>query len=573
MKQSIKVFQNFQSVLQDFLEWNPQLFRELKGRLKSKNIIITAAISLITQLAIGLYFLGQLPEPISDPLAISSQYSRYCYGNRYLGPTICTTDLLNHWVINWQLLWLDLFITLSTISIFALLVVGTYMLIVDTVKEETRGTLNFIRLTPQSAANILLGKILGVPILLYIGILLILPLHLVAGLSARIPLDLIIGFDVVIVVSCAFFYSAALLWSLTNNGLAGFKPWFASGAVLLFLSVACISVSDSFGGLGNHTLDGFILLYPGTMLSYLIDNTFIPQEKIAFLTASQLGELRFYGQQLLTSANIGMGFVLFNYSLWTYWLWSTLKRRFHNPQSTLISKTQSYGLTACFVIVSLGFCLQTDNHHVLTDNFITLQCLLSLFFLGLIAALSPHRQALQDWSRYRHQERQKNNLLWKEMVFGEHSPSTVAIAINLLFTAAYITPSLFFFPLKDQTWGIFWGLLLSANIMLLYAVVAQLILTAKSQKRAIWATVVVASLAIAPPVSFGFAEIIPAYAPLPWLFTFLPATATEYATLSAIMLAVLGQWLAIALMSWQMTNKLRQAGASETKMLLSKLER
>ncbi len=573
MKQSIKVFQNSRFVLRDFLEWNPQLFRELKGRLKPKNILITAAISLIAQLVVGLYFLGQLPEPISDPLAVSSQYSRYCYGDIYLGSTACTTDLLNHWVINWQLLWLDLFIALSTISIFALLGVGTYMLIVDTVKEETRGTLNFIRLTPQSAASILLGKILGVPVLLYVGVLLTLPLHLVAGLSARIPLDLIIGFEVVVIASCAFFYSAALLWSLTNNGLAGFKPWFASGAVLLFLFVACIAVSDRFSGVNNNILDGFILLYPGTMLSYLIDNTFISPGKIAFLTASQLGELRFYGQQLLVPANIGMGFVLFNYSLWTYWLWSALKRRFHNPQSTLISKTQSYGLTACFVMITLGFCLQTDNHHVLSHNFRILQCLLFIFFLGLIAALSPHRQALQDWSRYRHQVRRKDNLLWKEMVIGENSPSTVAIAINLLFTTAYITPSLFFFPLKDQTWGIFWGLLLGANIMLLYAVVAQLILTAKSQKRAIWAAVTIASLVVIPPLGFGFAKIMPVYAPIPWLFTFLPTIATEYATIYPIALAVLGQWLAISIISWQMTNKLRQAGASETKTLLSQLER
>jgi hypothetical protein len=571
MKQSIKVFQNSRSILQG-LEWNPQLFRELKGRLKPKNIIITAAISTIAQSAIALYFLGQLPEPISDPLAVSSQYSHYCYGNVYLSSTVCTTDLLNHWVINWQLLWLDLFITLSTISIFALLVIGTYMLIVDTVKEETRGTLNFIRLTPQSGASILLGKILGVPILLYVGISLMFPLHLVAGLGARIPLDLIIGFDLAVVASCALFYSAALLWSLTDNGLAGFKPWFASGAVLLFLSIACVSLSDRFGGLDNNTLDGLLLFYPGTMLSYLIERTFLPEEKIAFLTASQLGELRFYGQQLLASTKVGMGFVLLNYGLWTYWLWSVLKRRFHNPQSTLISKTQSYGLTACFVIISLGFCLQTDDYHVLTDNFRILQCLLLIFFLGAIAALSPHRQALYDWSRYRHQVKGQDNLLWKEMVFGENSPSTVAIAINLLFTTAYITPSLFFFCLKDQTWGVFWGLLLGANIILLYAVVAQSILTAKSQKRAIWATATITSLVVAPPLCLGLAEIIPAYSPLPWLFTFLPAGATEYATLPAIALAILGQWLAIAVMSWQMTAKLRQAGASETKMLLSKVE-
>ncbi len=571
MKQSIKVFQNSRSILQNFLEWNPQLFREVKGRLKAKNFIIGAAISFISQLVISLSFLGQLPEPISNPLEVGLQYSRYCHGNRYGGNNLCETDLLNHWVINWQLLWLDLFITLSIISIFALLVVGTYMLIVDTVKEETRGTLNFIRLTPQSATNILLGKILGVPILLYVAILLALPLHLVAGLNAKIPLNLIISFDLVVVASCALFYSAALLWSLINVvGLAGFKPWLASGAVFFFLLVTNFTFLGNTWYLDNNLSDAIIFFYPGTILSYLVHASYIPTEKLSYLKVEELDNLFFYGQQLFSTASLGIGFVLFNYGLWTYWLWSALKRRFHNPQSTLLSKTQSYGLTACFVAVSLGFCLQTDHDRTLVDNFIGLQCLLLVFFLGLIAALSPHRQALQDWARYRHQIKKQGNILWKEMVFGENSPSSVAIALNLLFTTAYIVPSLFFFPVKDQTWGIFWGLLLSANIILFYAVVAQLILTLKSQKRAIWATAGIISLIVIPPLCLGFAEIMPRYAPGVWLFTFLPATATQYATLSTITISVLGQWLAIALVSLQMTNKLRQAGASETKMLLSK---
>lgn len=570
MKQSIKVFQNSRSILQNLLEWNPQLFRELKGRLKTKNIIIAAAISSIAQLLISLSFLGQLPEPISDPLEIGRQYSRYCYGDRYGSSTLCQTDLLNNWVINWQLLWLDLFITLSIFSIFALLVVGTYMLIVDTVKEESRGTLNFIRLTPQSATNVLVGKMLGVPILLYVAILLALPLHLVAGLSAKIPLSLIISFDLVVIASCAFFYSAALLWSLINVGLAGFKPWLASGAVFFFLLATNVAFIENSWYLDNNLSDALIFFYPGTILSYLVHASYISTQKLSYLMVEEVGDLFFYGQELFSKASIGIGFVLFNYGLWTYWLWSALKRRFHNPQNTLLSKTQSYGLTACFVAMSLGFCLQTDYYHTLVDNFMCLQCLLLVFFLGLIAALSPHRQALQDWARYRHQIKQKGNILWKEMVFGENSPSSVALAINLLLATAYIVPSLFLFSLEDKTWAIFWGLLLSANIILLYAVVAQLILTVKSQKRAIWATVGIASLIVVPPLSFGFAEIMPRYSPGVWLFTFLPATATEYATLSTIIISVLGQWLAIALVSLQMTNRLRQIGASETKMLLSK---
>jgi hypothetical protein len=75
-------------------------------------------------------------------------------------------------------------------------------------REERRGTLNFIRLSPQPAKTIFIGKIFGVPILLYLVCLLALPFHLGAGLLAGIPLSLILAFYGVLIASCAFFYHA-----------------------------------------------------------------------------------------------------------------------------------------------------------------------------------------------------------------------------------------------------------------------------------------------------------------------------------------------------------------------------
>jgi ABC-type Na+ efflux pump permease subunit len=83
---------------------------------------------------------------------------------------------------------------LSVIGIFALIVIGTYLLISDLAHEERRGTLNFIRLSPQSPENILVGKLLGVPILLYLVAVLAVPLHLWAGLAAQISLMRILSF-------------------------------------------------------------------------------------------------------------------------------------------------------------------------------------------------------------------------------------------------------------------------------------------------------------------------------------------------------------------------------------------
>ncbi|WP_306297024.1 ABC transporter ATP-binding protein [Nostoc sp. C052] len=78
----------------------------------------------------------------------------------------------------WRDSWENIFLTLSVIFIFTLLFTGTYLLISDLAKEETCGTLNFIRLSPQSETSILTGKLLGVPSLIYLTILVAVPLHL-----------------------------------------------------------------------------------------------------------------------------------------------------------------------------------------------------------------------------------------------------------------------------------------------------------------------------------------------------------------------------------------------------------
>ena len=57
--------------------WNPQLLRELKGRLKPRNILLASAISMLGQLAIFIYCQAQLPNSINR---IADVYSKYCTG-------------------------------------------------------------------------------------------------------------------------------------------------------------------------------------------------------------------------------------------------------------------------------------------------------------------------------------------------------------------------------------------------------------------------------------------------------------------------------------------------------------
>src|SRR4028118_1352066 len=181
-------------LLDEIGNWNPQLFREIKGRLNRSNMAIVSALSLSAQLLPFMYFSAML--------------------------------------------WLGIFTFLSIFSVLALLVAGTYMLVSDLDKEERRGTLNFIRLSPQSAKTIFLGKILGVPILLYLATILAVPLHLYAGLAAQIPLNEILCFYTAVAASCALFYSSAMLFGLTTSWLGGFQPWLASATVFVVFGIS-----------------------------------------------------------------------------------------------------------------------------------------------------------------------------------------------------------------------------------------------------------------------------------------------------------------------------------------------
>lgn len=577
MQPQIKL-QNSDSLWSKLLDWNPQLFREIKGRFKTTNVVIAAAISIIIQFVVTISLLGALPEFESTDNVIHGRYGRgLIFYEGGFKDVFYTKDAAGDWLINWQLLWLDLFIILSVIGTAALLIVGTYMLIADMIQEEDRGTINFIRQTPQSARDILLGKVLGVPILLYISIFLSLPLHLMAGLKAQIPFSLILSFDLTIVASCAFFYSIALVWSLTNFKLSGFKPWFASGIIGLFL---LISGRILFGGIHFYLIQfsGLLLFAPNLVLAYIIDAAHLLDDKYSFLTIADLTELKFYGQTLWSKAGTGIGLIVANFLLWTYWCWSILQRRFYNPEYSLLSKVQSYWITGWFTVMALGFTIQSyfqtdkpmldDNGSILAPSDLAINyCILNfwLLVLGLflIAGLSPHRQELQDWARYRHQTTTR---IWQDLILGENSPSTLAVAINMVLSVVYIIPSIFLLVDPSERYLV-WGFLLIAGTVTLYAAIAQSILMSKTNRRGVLSLITISAAIVVPPICLSMAEVAPEALPQAWLFSFLPSVAIEYAALPTFLWTIAGQWLAIALISFQMTGKLRRLGASDTKVL------
>ncbi len=554
-------------------DWNPQLIRELKGRFKIRNLSIAAIIAVGIQILLLISFEAELPiDSIAKP-----QTSRYCTatppgGYRYQS---CIKDLLGNWVINWQLWWLDIFKVLSVIGLFILLIAGTYLLIADLSKEENRGTLNFIRLSPHSSQNILLGKILGVPSIIYFLSAILCPLHLIAGMQARIAPGLILAYYLGIIISCAFFYSLSLLFGLVSSGLGGFQAFLCSGLVLMFLFITTNILFSSHDFISHTPVDWLMLFYPGTILAYLVESTYIPV-RTADIDYENLQHFAWYGKQFWNNSFLGISFIFANYGLWIYWINQSLNRRFRNPNATWISKINSYGISASFIIISTGFIFQAGRQENIGDhifiNMIVLQMFIIAFACFLMVALSPHRQTLYDWARYSHQNRENSRSILRDLILGEKSPSPLAIALNVAIMFVYLLPTALIAPL-DHPFAVLLALFMTLNMLIIYAVIGQRILLFKLPKPALIATAVIAVLMIVPPMMFAILQIYPNDVITPWLFTIFNLAAfndnLNMLTMMSVIFPLLSQWGLIALGSYEMSKCLQKAGESETKLLLN----
>ncbi|MBE9125858.1 MULTISPECIES: ABC transporter permease [unclassified Coleofasciculus] len=559
-------------------DWNPQLLRETKGRLNVRNGAIAAVISALGQLIVYLSYRANLPVNRPEP---ASTFNRYCIGTpptdywqgSYVPSPLpndyCIKDAAGQFIINWQLWWLDLFIAMSLMGIFALLVVGTYMLISDLGHEERRGTLNFIRLSPQSTQSIWLGKLLGVPILLYLAAGLMVPLHLWAGLSAHLPLVEILSFWTVLVASCAFFYSAALLFGLFASWFSGFQAWLGSGAVLVFLYIV------NFTPITHSPMDWLNLFNPSVLLPYFVDRTGSRYTNYPF----NYGEIQgweFFNLPLGATGFSVVILALLNYCMWTYWIGQALNRRFRNPNATMLSKGQSYWLVASWMVFSVGFALQPPRAYHSSQFFFNLNAVLALnlvLFAGLIAALSPQRQALQDWARYRHQGRTtgKSSLVG-DLLWNDKSPALLAIAINLIIAALPIALWILVWQAEvDSKLQALSALILNVSIIAVYAAIAQLMLLMKTRKRGIWAIGTLAAAIGLPPFVLSVLSIYPGQEGGGlWLFTaFAWDNVIQHASATLLFQTLLIQVGILSVLNWQLTRQLQRLGESASKALFA----
>ncbi|EGK90001.1 hypothetical protein D0A34_15720 [Microcoleus vaginatus PCC 9802] len=542
--------------------WNPQLFREIKGRLNTGNMAIASAFSLSAQVLLFKSVSAQIPVPPPNGSYTNPIYHRFCLDDAPPYERICVRDAFSNFVINWPMWWLEIFTWLSIFSVLALLVAGTYLLVSDLDKEERRGTLNFIRLSPQSAKTIFIGKILGVPILLYLAAILTVPLHLYSGLAAQIPLNEIVCFYPAVAASCALFYSGAMLFGLTTSWLGGFQPWLASAMVFVVFGISWLPLTRT-------AVDVLHFLSPLAMLRYplsLVDKTDFDS------LVENLDKLQWFYSPVGTNIAIGLALSLLVCGTGTYWMWQGWQRRFPNPSATVLSKRQSYLLVICCQVIFLGFALQSDPPGG-NSNLICLLILNLVMFLALIAALTSDRQSLYDWARYRKQIVPSNQKLWRrypllDLIWSDKSPAVVAISINFLSSVIILTPWALLEKSENNGFG---GVILCLNLILIYAAITQLFLFTKTRNQEIWAACTVGSAILLPPVIFSMLLLTPEKAPFLWLsstFGLWFSPSLTAASGNTFLLSLLSQWTVLVLLNLKLRSQLKLAGESASKALL-----
>lgn len=513
----------FAKVLKHGSEWNPQLVRELKGRLNSKTVGSVLFLSGIIQcLIVGI-------ASRKTCLYKSDYSSGYCPDNQV--------------VIEWQFM----FNNLSFIIPLILWVGGVYLLSSDLVKEQRRGTLNFLRLSPRTSQNILIGKLLGVPVLLYLGLGLAIPLHLICAIAAGIPLGWVLGFYAVVLALGAFLYLGTLLNALFV-------------AEVQYQSI----ISSALAGWLGYSLVSFILYY----LSWKNSDF----NEFAFKW--------FFSEDFGKNYNLAFAWLCFSFIGGIYWIWQGLNRYFKNPNGTLLSKAQSYGLTASFQIWILGMFYPWISPSAIEEELMPLMSIMSVLtlfmFLLIIPAISTWRPNLLDWARYAHENRRKRvhhrHSKWQDWMWGEKSPSVVAIAINFGIVAVIWIPwILLWHGSFEETLKAGLGLVMTLNLIWIYSAIAQSLSLIKSPKPVLLSMgMVIVALTLPLLVFVLFFKTVSVHTTLWMLFVFgSPWFALPEASTMAILVSLLGQFVAITALMLTLNYQIHQAGVSHSKLLFA----
>jgi hypothetical protein len=459
-------------------DWNPQLLRELKGRLQWRSVLLTVALVAILQVLFMMSFAQRLP---SQP----DVYSYYCVnGNFQMNGILCKTD--------WARWWRDIFNTLNWAIAFLVYLSGVYFLTTDINQEEQRGTMNFLRLSPRSSQTILLGKLLGVPSLSYLILILFIPFHLFVGIMMKIPLSFFMSYYGSFLLYGAVFLMTSLLIGFSGrNGSMKGSSTAVSGGVLLSILLILVLIPTCWSW-------NFLTIWNPYQL--LLSDSLSPNNVYWF-------------RQLITqNAIVSHLFTWGNLAIVIALLWRILQRAFQNPKATLLSKRQSYFLVPYSLLCLLGLAFGRSSDNPI-PSLVLIQVLIPWGFIGLLFVLSTPRQTWLDWFRYRQAAMQSQEISQEisqqpyqlnnarstnDLIWGDKSPGLTAIGLNLLLVTGIMVTALIFMP-SEIKFGpnsrdisgdieIAWcSILLTVTLVTNYALLVQWMLLLKTQKRSAWA--------------------------------------------------------------------------------------
>jgi hypothetical protein len=537
---------------------NPQLFRELKERLTIRNIGLASAIALTIQSLILFGYNTQLPpSPTYDltyaraygaPKTLISHTNKYCGGNLDFPHLnhLCKLDLDGDFIVDWQTWWADICIDSGWVIFLGLILGSVYMLVADLIQEEKRGTMNFIRISPRSPREIFIGKILGVPIMVYLATAWMIPLHLLSGLNAGAS-PVVIASWYIAIGSCWFLLSSvAILYVLLGGAQAILTTTAVAAPIGLFLK--------------DHN------------------------QHLNFGSGSEyrLGNGHWFGLPILKSS-IGMYiFESIVFTITSYWIWQALERRYLNPNATAISKSQSYLINIGLKILITGFVI-SDIMIYFPDYASYLAMLIAFDFTLLLSStllLLPSKQVLQDWSRYRRERAiNKGRKFWQrelfqDLLFNDQSPALLSIAINIGVSMLLWLPVSLYLSRESQIGFKFLACVgFGAILVLIYAMIAHLVLFLNVKKHNLWiigivAVVVTLPIGVALILSSGrsptgLAAVLLLFSPLAPAGVF-GASAGEMSATLMIQLGILG------VLTRQLQRKLKISGQSHTKKLLAR---
>ena len=531
---------------------------------------------------------GQVVDVTLPRIIHSHRYTPYCLvpdgwnelsqsqqsSDRYASPP---SDQISHYQkscqvaqgeheyrIDWTRWHQDAFWALSLATVFPLFILGGYSIINNLLKEERDGTFNFIRLSPRSAWDILGGKIMGVPALIYGAVLLTLPLNLFHGLMGEVPIGMLFSFYGATVLLTFLTFSFAVLFGLIRMGIGVIQAWLGAGAIFL-VQLLCLQVSRFAEELNN--IDLFVwgfLFSPFSMLRPMGHEPFI-DSSIADYYAVVDPSFSWFGMPLVPL----MIFVLLggNSVVLGHWLWKALGRRFFMPTGTIISKAQSYGLTLFFNLCLVGFSWRSvDSAKTFSnwgqDHLMVFAIAQMLLWVLLVIALAPQQQSLQDWTRYRHRmptllsapqasthqaadlqgHTQAQRLLigrplslWTDLVWGEKSPVVVAIALNLLINLGFTLVWLLHHLLMVREINV-WGWMLSTTMVLMAAnlviligtTLVQFVFLYRQHYAIVISVALLAILILGPPIALSILGVYESGYPNVWLAVFPWATIPHF---------------------------------------------